>query len=117
MEKISGWLFHILEMFMSNINDLHNLLQNLHPNIYIYIYIYVYKSYILMKIYTNNLDALCLSLRFIHKMFMLTSTYKSQSNFETNFLMSSGHKTSYCTKDRLHWKMLTNKKNWYNMSI
>ena len=33
MEKIPRWLFHILEMSMDNIDNLHNLLQNLHPKI------------------------------------------------------------------------------------
>ena len=33
MEKVLRWLFHILELLWGNINDLHDLLQNLHPKI------------------------------------------------------------------------------------
>ena len=33
MEKIFGWLLRILEMPWGDINDLHDLLQNLHPKI------------------------------------------------------------------------------------
>ena len=33
MDKIPRWLFHSMEMLIGNINDLHNLLQNLHPKI------------------------------------------------------------------------------------
>ena len=33
MEKIFGWLLYILEMPMGDINELHNILQNLHPEI------------------------------------------------------------------------------------
>ena len=33
MEKMLGWLLHILEVPMRDINELHDLLQNLHPKI------------------------------------------------------------------------------------